>query len=181
MTEYKKVFLDTTPLIYFLDDDIHFGLKTRQIFEEILYNDRLLLTSVLTCMEYLVHPYRTNNQAKIKACADFLNDCHIPVLSINLEIATRAAQIRAAYKNISNHWMHYNWQPLVYMDATLFSQTTSSSDNSVKFTASPSTIGLQKDNIMQNSSVAKNSSSSRGSFFAGSISCFSIWFSFYHQ
>lgn len=102
MTEYKKVFLDTTPLIYFLDDDIHFGLKTRQIFEEILYNDRLLLTSVLTCMEYLVHPYRTNNQAKIKACADFLNDCHIPVLSINLEIAIRAAQIRAAYKDFKS-------------------------------------------------------------------------------
>ena len=102
MTEYKKVFLDTTPLIYFLDDDIHFGLKTRQIFEEILYNNRLLLTSVLTCMEYLVHPYRTNNQAKIKACADFLNDCHIPVLSINLEIATRAAQIRAAYKDFKS-------------------------------------------------------------------------------
>lgn len=102
MTEYKKVFLDTTPLIYFLDDDIHFGLKTRQIFEEILYNDRLLLTSVLTCMEYLVHPYRTNNQAKIKAFADFLNDCHIPVLSINLEIATRAAQIRAAYKDFKS-------------------------------------------------------------------------------
>ena len=102
MTEYKKVFLDTTPLIYFLDDDIHFGLKTRQIFEEILYNDRLLLTSVLTCMEYLVHPYRTNNQAKIKACADFLNDCHIPVLSINLEIATRAAQIRTAYKDFKS-------------------------------------------------------------------------------
>ena len=102
MTEYKKVFLDTTPLIYFLDDDIHFGLKTRQIFEEILYNDRLLLTSVLTCMEYLVHPYRTNNQAKIKACADFLNDCHIPVLSINLEIATRAAQIRAEYKDFKS-------------------------------------------------------------------------------
>ncbi len=61
--------------------------------------------------------------------------------------------------------MHYNWQTLVYMDATLFSQTTSSSDNSVKFTASPSTIGLQKDNIMQNSPVAKNSSSSRGEFF----------------
>lgn len=102
MTEYKKVFLDTTPLIYFLDDDIHFGLKTRQIFEEILYNDRLLLTSVLTCMEYLVHPYRTNNQAKIKACADFLTDCHIPVLSINLEIATKAAQIRAAYKDFKS-------------------------------------------------------------------------------
>lgn len=102
MTEYKKVFLDTTPLIYFLDDDIHFGLKTRQIFEEILYNDRLLLISVLTCMEYLVHPYRTNNQAKIKACADFLNDCHIPVLSINLEIATRAAKIRAAYKDFKS-------------------------------------------------------------------------------
>ena len=83
MTEYKKVFLDTTPLIYFLDDDIHFGLKTRQIFEEI-------------------HPYRTKNNAIIKACQDFLNDCHIPVLSINLEIAIRAAQIRAAYKDFKS-------------------------------------------------------------------------------
>lgn len=39
MTEYKKakkVFLDTTPLIYFLDADEHFGEKTRQILEQIL-------------------------------------------------------------------------------------------------------------------------------------------------
>lgn len=30
MIEYNKVFLDTAPLIYFLDDDINFGKKTKQ-------------------------------------------------------------------------------------------------------------------------------------------------------
>ncbi len=29
MTEYSKVFLDTTPLIYFLDADENFGERTR--------------------------------------------------------------------------------------------------------------------------------------------------------
>ena len=29
MTDYNKVFLDTTPLIYFLDSDVNFGNKTK--------------------------------------------------------------------------------------------------------------------------------------------------------
>lgn len=33
MTGYNKVFLDTTPIIYFLDNDINFGDKTRNIRE----------------------------------------------------------------------------------------------------------------------------------------------------
>lgn len=36
MTGYEKVFLDTAPLIYFLDDDINFGAKSKAVFEEIL-------------------------------------------------------------------------------------------------------------------------------------------------
>ena len=36
MTEYKKLFLDTTPLIYFLDSDVNFGEKTKMILEEVI-------------------------------------------------------------------------------------------------------------------------------------------------
>ena len=32
MTGYNKVFLDTTPLIYFLDNDDNFGDKTNDLF-----------------------------------------------------------------------------------------------------------------------------------------------------
>ena len=39
MTEFKKVFLDTAPLIYFLDADIKFGEKVKNIF----LKERLLL------------------------------------------------------------------------------------------------------------------------------------------
>ena len=35
MTGYNKVFLDTAPLIYFLDDDVNFGQKAKSVFEEI--------------------------------------------------------------------------------------------------------------------------------------------------
>lgn len=48
MTGYNKVFLDTTPLIYFLDADENFGDKTRQIFEEILSGAGTIVTSVVT-------------------------------------------------------------------------------------------------------------------------------------
>ena len=36
MTDYNKVFLDTAPLIYFLDADIHFGEKMKKILEQAL-------------------------------------------------------------------------------------------------------------------------------------------------
>ena len=40
MTECKKVFLDTAPLIYFLDDDANFGEKMRCILEAVLGTDK---------------------------------------------------------------------------------------------------------------------------------------------
>ena len=36
MTGYNKVFLDTTPIIYFLDEDVNFGDKVENILSEIL-------------------------------------------------------------------------------------------------------------------------------------------------
>ena len=56
MTGFNKVFLDTAPLIYFLDDDIHFGGKMRDILEYILNSGKKMITSSVTCAEYLVFP-----------------------------------------------------------------------------------------------------------------------------
>lgn len=36
MIEFNKVYLDTAPIIYFLDNDLNFGNKVLVIFEEIL-------------------------------------------------------------------------------------------------------------------------------------------------
>ena len=39
MTGYKKVFLDTTPLIYFLDSDVYFGEFQERWSEMITFPD----------------------------------------------------------------------------------------------------------------------------------------------
>ena len=99
MTGYNKVFLDTTPLIYFLDNDDNFGDKTKSIFEEILNNEATILSSVITCSEYLVYPYRTDNQEKIDVFFEFINACEIDLIPISVDIAKTAAKIRAEYKD----------------------------------------------------------------------------------
>ncbi|RKI29183.1 PIN domain-containing protein [bacterium 1xD8-6] len=98
MIECKKVFLDTTPIIYFLDEDMNFGNKVESILSEIIENEIEMATSTITCMEYLTYPYKMGNTEKINAFFDFVKDCDIPLYSIGEEVAKKAAQIRAEYK-----------------------------------------------------------------------------------
>ena len=97
MTDFNKVFLDTAPLIYFLDNDIQFCGKMREILECVLNSGKKLITSSVTCEEYLVYPYRTANQEKADVFFEFTDDCHIDIIPITIEIAKKAAAIRAQF------------------------------------------------------------------------------------
>ena len=99
MTGYSKVFLETAPLIYFLDNDERYGQKAQSVLEEILSGGKTIVTSAITCMEYLVYPYRTSNQQKIDVFFEFMQDLDVPLLPIDAKVAGRAAQIRAEYRD----------------------------------------------------------------------------------
>lgn len=99
MTEYKKIFLDTTPIIYFLDVDVNYAEKVENLFSDFLVAESQMITSTITCTEYLTYPYRTGNSEKIDAFFEFLSDCDIPMCPIDVNIAKKAAQIRAEYKD----------------------------------------------------------------------------------
>lgn len=99
MTGYEKVFLDTAPLIYFLDDDANFGQKAKAVFEEILSNGKSIVSSAITCHEYLVFPYKTHNQEKIDVFFEFTGFCGIELIPISANIANKAAKIRAEYRD----------------------------------------------------------------------------------
>ena len=99
MTEYNKIFLDTTPIIYFLDIDINYAEKVKQIFEEFIENKCFMVTSAITCTEYLTQPYKTGNIEKVNVFFEFLSDCNIQIQPIDIGIAKKAAQIRAKYKD----------------------------------------------------------------------------------
>lgn len=99
MTEYKKIFLDTAPIIYFLDMDAHYAEKVEKIFSKFLELDNQMISSTITCTEYLTYPYRTGNTEKIDVFYEFLTDCEISMYSIDVDVARKAAQIRAEYKD----------------------------------------------------------------------------------
>lgn len=70
-----------------------------QIFEEFIRTETIMITSTVTCTEYLTYPYRTNNQEKVDAFFEFLTDCSIQIIPIDLYAAKKAAQIRGIYKD----------------------------------------------------------------------------------
>lgn len=100
MTGYRKVYIDTAPFIYFIDESEVYAEIMERIFSELLNNNVLLVTSVITCEEFLVYPYRVNNQEKIDVFFEFIEECGIQVINIDLYIAKKAAMLRSKYKDI---------------------------------------------------------------------------------
>ena len=98
MKDFNKIFLDTAPLIYFLDNNPHFGEKSRRIIDSFLNENKILVSSVLTCEEYLIMPYRNQEHQLIDEFWRFIKDSNMILYPINRQEAVKAAKIRAEYK-----------------------------------------------------------------------------------
>ena len=93
----SKIYFDTTPIIYFLDDEQPFSDKVAIIISEYQNNDDSYLTSSITDTEYLVFPYRSNNYDKIQLYHRFLRDFDFQIVIPSRNITQLAAQLRAKY------------------------------------------------------------------------------------
>ena len=100
MTAFNKIFFDTSPLIYFLDANSIFKFQMDNIFYEILNRNIQFVTSAVTVEEFLVFPYRNNDDSVIQSFWTFINEGNINVLKIDKAIAIEAAKIRAEYRHI---------------------------------------------------------------------------------
>ena len=100
MVGFKKIFFDTSPLIYFLDANSIFKSKMDKIFYEILNNEIQFVTSAVTVEEFLVFPYRNEDDSAIESFWTFINEGNVNVLKIDNAIAVEAAKIRAEYRHI---------------------------------------------------------------------------------
>lgn len=98
----KRVFIDSAPLIYFLDEDEKYGKLVEKIIDDALKNGRDIVISPITAMEYLVVPYRENRYDRIMAFYDFINEAEIEICNIDIETAEKSAQIRSEYRSFKN-------------------------------------------------------------------------------
>lgn len=96
----NPIFLDTSPLIYYLDGFEPYATKVEQFLLAALDERVHLYTSIITDMEYFVHPYRDNNYSKIITYKSFIQNIRVLKINIGEDVADKAAQIRAKYKTI---------------------------------------------------------------------------------
>lgn len=99
MTDYKKVFVDTTPFIYYLERNPNYFDKARNFFSQSMNEGVRLVTSAVTIEEYLVYPYSLGDELLENNFEEFLQIAGFEVASIDTQIAKRAARIRAEYKD----------------------------------------------------------------------------------
>ena len=102
MTDYSKVFLDTAPFIYFIEKDSNnpqYFDNMKRFFEEGYREDKEFLTSVITMAEYFVFPYRNQKMSYIDSFHRLVDTLDMEITEVDQEIAKKAAQIRAQYKN----------------------------------------------------------------------------------
>jgi len=90
--------LDSAPLIYFVELHPLYLPLVDPFFEAMEFGDIQLVTSTLTLTEVLVHPYKYGNQSLAqKYSSILLKNRNLKAFPVTTEIATEAAQLRAAY------------------------------------------------------------------------------------
>jgi predicted nucleic acid-binding protein len=98
LADVTHLFLDTAPVIYFVEQNPHYLALTERVFSRIDEGLVTAVTSPITLSECLVFPYRFNNTT---LQADFfeliVHGLHTQFVLIDQEIARQAAQLRAKY------------------------------------------------------------------------------------
>ena len=98
MTDFKRIFLDTAPLIYYLQNDNRYNAIIEQIFYDFRKSGAKFILSDITIAEYLVYPFKNNDIVSINNFNNFLSFSVFEICHTTLETAYTSAKIRAEAK-----------------------------------------------------------------------------------
>lgn len=89
--------LDTAPLIYYIEDGLHTE-KLTPLFKNISKGDINAISSTITLLEVLVHPYKYGDEELANIYRDILlNSENFLIIPVVEEISEKAAELRAKY------------------------------------------------------------------------------------
>jgi predicted nucleic acid-binding protein len=94
----KQIFLDTAPVIYFVEKNPDFSLKAQEIFNRLDDGKLMAVVSPITLAECLVLPYKQESQDVAQVFTDLLvNSESVLFYPIDEITADKAADLRARY------------------------------------------------------------------------------------
>lgn len=92
----KIVALDTTPLIYFIEEHPIYLKVVEPFFQAVEHGDITVVTSIVTLLEALVHPIKNANEELAQKYRELLfNSEGLTTITLSQEIAEEAARLRA--------------------------------------------------------------------------------------
>lgn len=100
MTDFKRVYLDTAPIIYYLENNALYCDKMKRFFEMCLERGIQIVTSVITVEEYLVFPYASGKMEFADNFRRFIDYMNIEIVEIDNQTAERAAELRGRLKYV---------------------------------------------------------------------------------
>jgi len=99
LSRHRRVALDTCIFIYQWDASPRYSPLTDRIFSSLERSDLVAVTSTITMTELLVHPYRDDDVVRVNELFALLSTYpNLEWVAPNLEIAARAAEIRALHR-----------------------------------------------------------------------------------
>lgn len=98
MTDFKRVFIDTAPIIYYLENSTLYSDSIKKFFAKCLEENIQIVTSAITVEEYLVFPYSSGKMEFADNFKKFIEYMNIEVIDIDSNIAEQGAIIRGQYK-----------------------------------------------------------------------------------
>ena len=99
MTDFKRVFVDTAPIIYFLENSSLYMKAMGNFFVKCKKEHIQIVTSTLTIEEYLVSPYSNGKMEYVDNFKKFIEYMNIEVVDIDSVIAEQGEKIRGKYKS----------------------------------------------------------------------------------
>ncbi len=98
LNNISKVFLDTAPLIYYIEGSTNFFSIVDVFFQGLKSRNIPAIVSPITLAECLVMPVKLNQAQIQKNFIDFLtNNREIEMVCIDSEIAVKASELRSIY------------------------------------------------------------------------------------
>lgn len=95
MTDSKKVFFDTAPFIYYLENEDDYKDKVKRVIADHAEDD--YITSTITVSEYLTGAFKNGDEKRVLEFNEMISEYEFEITSIDWDIAVEAARIRANY------------------------------------------------------------------------------------
>lgn len=99
MPEHKRVFLDTAPVIYYVQRNEIFCKPTEKILSDFNDAEAEFVSSTVMMSEACVYPFRLERFDWHENLEKLIKLLHVEILPVDEVIALRAAQIRAKHKS----------------------------------------------------------------------------------